>query len=208
MLAMLIQPVSAQSLPEGMTACSISGYSLDRSRAGTPVRAEPNAKAKIVGRIAPPQKATARDLEDISVPTDEVWRAGFQILGIKDGWVLIEKALHPYNDPYYFGTLGRRSTGGIKTYSGRGWLPLSQIGGKVTYYRKMPLGALYAEPREDAPLLPAKNAMEGPLSGGNQPKRILACSGEWVQVESPDGVIGWWRGLCGAPVSDCEPLSG
>ena len=162
LLLPLPEVAQAQSLPEGMVACTISAYSLDRSRAGAPVRAEPNLKAKIVGRIAPPQKMRAADAEDVAVPTDEVWRAGFQVLGIKDGWVLIDKAWHPYDNKERFGHLGRRSTGGVKTYSGRGWVPLNQIGGKVTYWREMPIGSLHKEPRLDAPLIPAKNAGEGP----------------------------------------------
>ncbi len=67
----------------------------------------------------------------------------------------------------------------------------------------MPNGALYAEPSADAARLPALNALGYPIQGGNSPKRVLACSGDWVKVESDDGVVGWWKGLCGEPIADC-----
>lgn len=194
---------SAQSLPPDTEACQISGYAISRDKAGTAVRAEPDAKAKIVGRLAPPQKVTKADMEDVP-PADEVWRTEFQVIGFREGWFLIEKALHPYDDPDRRGTLGKRSTGGVKTYTGRGWIALKDVGGKYTYYhRTMPSGALYAEPREEATRLPAKNAMEYPIQGGNSPKTILACKGPWVKVQSHDDVVGWWKGLCGQPIADC-----
>ncbi len=119
-LCAAVQPVGAQEppLPPGTTACAISGYAISRNRAGTPVRAEPDKAAKILGRLAPPQKAREPDFEFVP-PSDEVWRTQFSIIGFRPGWMLIEKALHPYDDPDRRGALGRRSTGGVKTYAGR-----------------------------------------------------------------------------------------
>jgi hypothetical protein len=65
-------------------------------------------------------------------------------------------------------------------------------------------GALYSRPSVDAERVPAKNALGFPIQGGNSPKTVLACEGEWVKVESHDGMTGWWKGLCGEPISDCE----
>lgn len=194
----------AEPLPPDTTACAISGYAISRSRTGTPVRSEPNKDAKILGRLAPPQKATAIDKEDVP-PADEVWRTEFQVVGFREGWFLIEKALHPYDDPERRSVLGRRSTGGVKTYTGRGWVSLADVGGKYTYYhRSMPSGALYAEPSADAQRLPALNWNNTPIQGGNSPTKVLACLGEWVKVESDNGVVGWWKGLCGQPIADCH----
>lgn len=195
--------VNAQPLPPETMACTISGYSIAKGRTGAPVRAEPNANAKVLGRLAPPQKATSDDNYELAV-ADGVWRTEFQVIGYREGWFLIEKALHPYDDPDRRSVLGRRSTGGVKTYTGRGWISLSEVGGKYTYYhRTMPNGALYSEPDADSKRLPAKNGRGFDIQGGNSPKTVLGCSGEWVKVESHDGVVGWWKGLCGEPIGDC-----
>lgn len=194
----------AQPLQPKTIACAVSGYSVLTDRAGAVVRAEPEISAKIVGRLAPAQKATKADSEDVP-PSDQLWRTQFQVVGFRDGWFLIEKALHPYDDPNRKNVLGRRSTGGIKTYSGRGWINLKDVGGKYTYHhRDLPNGALYKEPHLEAARIPAKNGRGDPIQGGNSPKKVLGCHGDWVKVESHDGVVGWWHGLCGEPVGDCD----
>ncbi len=69
----------------------------------------------------------------------------------------------------------------------------------------MPDGALYSEPDAQSQRLPAMNLVGGyPIRGGNFANRVLACNGEWVQIESEDGVVGWWKGLCGEPIADCD----
>ncbi|MGL4438347.1 MAG: hypothetical protein ACRCUE_03680 [Bosea sp. (in: a-proteobacteria)] len=194
---------NAQPLPTETIACTVSGYSVARDRAGAPVRAEPKPAAKVLGRLAPPQKATGDDNVELAV-ADGVWRTEFQIIGFREGWFLIEKALHPYDDPNRRGVLGRRSTSGVKTYAGRGWINLNDVGGKLTYFhRSMPDGALYSEPRADATRLPASNSLGQPIRGGNSPKKVIGCNGEWVKATSDDEVIGWWKGLCGEPIGDC-----
>ena len=203
--AFLLSAASAQAQnpPPAVTACSMSGFSIASDRAGAAVRAEPNPKAKILGRLAPAQKATKVDNEDVP-PSDGLWRTQFEIVGFTDGWFQIDKSLHPYDAPDRRGVLGRRCSGGVKTYAGRGWLPINQVGGKYTYYhRSMPAGALYGEPDEKAARLPALNGRGDPIQGGNQPNVVLGCQGEWVKVQSYDGVVGWWKGLCGQPIADC-----
>ncbi len=192
-----------QALPDGATACSVSAFSISEDRAGSVVRAEPEARAKILGRLAPPQKATSRDAEDVDYPADGLWRTEFAVIGFRGGWFLIDRALHPYDDPERRGVLGRRSTGGVKTYAGRGWISLADVGGKLTFHREIPPGAIFREPRADSARLPARNALGDPIQGGNSPKTVLACQADWVKVETHDGVVGWWRGLCGEPIADC-----
>lgn len=195
---------SAEPLPPGTVACSISGYSIATDRAGAAVRGEPQASAKILGRLAPAQRARKADNEDVP-PSDQLWRTEFDIVGFREGWLLIENALHPYDDPNRRSVLGRRSTGGVKTHSGRGWVSLKDVGGKYTYHhRNFPNGALYSEPHADALRLPARNGRDEPIQGGNSPRRVLGCDGDWVKVESHDGVVGWWKGLCGEPIADCD----
>jgi hypothetical protein len=201
---MTITAGSAQPLPPETVACKISGYSIATARPGAAIRTEPEASAKIVGRLAPAQRATKADNEDVP-PSDQLWRTEFEVVGFREGWFLIEKALHPYDDPNRRSVLGRRSTGGVKTYAGRGWINLKDVGGKYTYHhRSLPNGALFSEPRAEAVRLPAKNGRGDPIQGGNSPKKVLGCDGDWVKVESHDGVVGWWKGLCGQPIGDCD----
>lgn len=203
-ILLLTTASSAQPLPPETAACEISGYSIVTDRSGAAIRAEPDASARILGRLAPAQRATKVDNEDVP-PSDQLWRTEFQVVGFREGWFLIEKALHPYDDPNRRSVLGRRSTGGVKTYAGRGWISLKDMGGKYTYHhRSLPNGALYSEPNTEAVRLPAKNGRGDPIQGGNSPKQVLACSGDWVKVESHDGVVGWWKGLCGQPIGDCD----
>ena len=192
-----------QALPEGATACSVSAFSTSKDRAGAAVRAEPNVRAKILGRLAPPQKATSRDAEDVDYPADGLWRTEFAVIGFREGWFLIDRALHPYDDPERRGVLGRRTTDGVRTYARRGWISLADVGGKLTFHREILPGAIFREPRDDSAPLPARNAFGDPIQGGNSPKTVLACQADWVKVETHDGVVGWWRGLCGEPISDC-----
>jgi hypothetical protein len=202
--ALLAVSAEAQPLPTGTVSCDIAGMSMDADRKGLAVRAEPDAKARIVGRLAPPQRATKQDIEDTVYPGDKFWRTEFKIIGMRDDWVLIDQAMHPYNDPTRSSDFRRRSTGGVKTYAGQGWIPLKGVGGKLTFWRHRPETGLYKEPDEKAERLPAKNALGDPLRGGNSPKRLITCQGEWAKVESHDGVIGWWQGYCGQPYSDCD----
>jgi hypothetical protein len=194
-------PGLGQALPAGATPCEMAGYSIDADPRGANIRAEPNAKAKVLGRLAPPQKASQRD---DAFPNDGVWRTAFQIIGFKDGWFLIEKAQHPFDDPETIRMVGRRSTGGVRTYTGRGWIAGSLVGGQYSNRGGLPAGALYSEPRADASRTPAKNALGAEVGADGGPKRVLACDGDWVKVESHDGVTGWWNSLCSQQVTNCS----
>ena len=181
----------------------MGGYSMDRDPKGANVRAEPTRDAPVVGKLAPPMSYKPNPKEEAS-PVDDVWRTEFRIIGFKDGWFLIEKGLHPFDDPETVATMGKRSTGGVKTYTGRGWIAAGLVGGQYAFTGLPNKGALYAEPRDGARLLPAKNKLGAPIGADGGPKKVLACVGNWVKVESFDGVTGWYRTLCSNQVSNCS----
>lgn len=200
-ISLATAPVLAQGLPAGVTPCDMAGYSIDIDPKGANVRAEPNRAARILGKLAPPQKASNRD---DAYPNDGLWRTAFSIVGFRDGWFLIEKAQHPFDDPETIRMVGRRSTSGVKTYRGRGWIAAALVGGQYSNRGQLPSGALYAEPRPDAARLSAKNALGAEVGADGGPKKVLACEGDWVKVESHDGVTGWWNSLCSQQVTNCS----
>ena len=191
----------AQALPPGVTPCDMGGYSIDTDPKGANIRAEPSRTARVLGKLAPPQKPTKRDDAE---PNEGNWRTEFRIVGYKDGWFLIQKAQHPFEDPELIRLVGRRSTGGVKSYSGRGWIASNLVGGQYANGDNLPLGGLFEEPRADAKQRPAVNALGAPFGPDGGPKKVLACTGKWVNVESHDGVTGWWNTLCSNQVTNCS----
>lgn len=189
----------AQGLSPGTTPCDMGGYSIDAGAAN--VRALPQSSARILGKLAPPMKASPKDEAE---PVDGLWRTTFRIIGFKDGWFLIENGRHPFDDPETVANIGRRSTGAVKTFSGRGWIAGSLVGGQYANTGLPPNGALYAEPREGAMLLPAKTKLGAPIGADGGPMKVLACFNDWVKVISFDGVTGWWRTLCSTQVTNCS----
>ncbi len=200
-VALVASMVHAQTLPVGTTPCDMGGYSIDMDPKGANVRVEPARTARVVGKLAPLMKAGAKDEAE---PGDGLWRTTFRIIGFRNGWFLIEKGLHPFDDPENIADRGKRSTGGVKTYTGRGWITANLVGGQYANTGLPPDGALYAEPREDAQRLPAKTKLGAPIGADGGPKKVLACIGNWVKVESFDGVTGWWRTLCSTQVTNCS----
>lgn len=199
-LVLFCSAAAAQQLPPGVTPCALGGYSIDMDRHGAHVRSAPARTAPALGRLAPPVKAGPKDEAE---PGDGLWRTTFRIIGFKDGWFLIEKAQHPFDDPQTIADRGRRSTGGVKTYAGRGWIAAGLVGGQYAN-AGLPAGALFAEPHEQATRLPARTKLGAPISADGGPKKVLACQGEWVKVESYDGVVGWWKTLCASQVTNCS----
>jgi hypothetical protein len=98
------------SVPSDMASCKLEGWSTDKDPNGLNVRAAPNASAPVLARL--PQRSEA---ENGSL-------AQFEILGFKDGWVLIKGASYgDYGDPPPAKPL----------YSGMGWVHGSLVGGQL-----------------------------------------------------------------------------
>ena len=192
----------AQDLPAGTTACEMGGYSIDMDPKGANVRAEPNRSARVLGKLAAPVKADPKT--DEATPGDDLWRTEFRIIGHRDGWFLIEKAQHPFESSEYAAERGRRLPKTVKIYRGRGWVAAGLVGGQYSNGANLPTGALYAEPNADSARLPAMGKLGGPISVDGGPRRVLACQGDWVKVESHNGVTGWWNSLCSSQVTNCS----
>lgn len=188
----------ATSLPAGTVPCDIRGWSEDKDPAGLNVRAEPSAQAKVLGKLPPPFKFKARNKSE-NTP-DGGWLTEFHIVGVKDGWFLIEGAAPPgkaYEDESVY------PKNPPKPYAGRGWIAGNKIGAQYANGDTR-MGGLFQAPHVDAKWTPAKNGFGSEISADGGPKRILACSGTWALVESHDGVRGWWRRLCSSQVTNCS----
>ncbi|WP_158818345.1 hypothetical protein [Methylocapsa sp. S129] len=164
----------------GIAECNFLAYNDDRR--GLDVRAEPDANAHIVGRLPAPIKDGPH--------------SGFlstaQGIGYKDGWFLIEGA--PEGEEQFPPETIR--------FSGRGWVPADRIAVQVLREK------LKASPDAgSADVLNLKDIIgEPPDSDVVKPRRVLACSGDWLHVEfartrgmrplaktdgPPDAVRGW-----------------
>jgi hypothetical protein len=182
-------------LPPGTEPCDLRAWSTDIDMAGLNVRAEPSAKARVLGTLPPPFRFKT---ESETAP-DEGYRTEFTIRGYKDGWFLIDGATPP----------GRRYVNDYpkrfpKPYAGRGWVHASKVGAQYANGDTR-MGGLFQAPHADARWTPAgREAGGGSISADGGPKRVLACSGYWALVEAHDGVRGWWRRLCSSQVTTCS----
>ncbi|MBM3607548.1 MAG: SH3 domain-containing protein, partial [Alphaproteobacteria bacterium] len=177
-----------------MAACDMTGWSISRNPKGMEVRAGPDGKAKILGRLAPAKRAQMPEDEEFP-PFENLWRTQFQITGYKDGWFQIGNAAHPY-EKTGSGYEHRRRLLGMKSYAGRGWVRAETVGGMLSNRARPEYGAIWQEPRAGAPKLPLKTDGR-PWGEGSYAERVFACQGEWVEVQIA-GVRGWWPGLCSA----------
>src|SRR4030095_6318024 len=115
--------VAAQAAPldtAGASQCEFTGYAKDRDPKGTNVRIAPRADAAVIGRLAPLTKISA----------DEWTGVEFDIVGSKDGWLLIKNP--------------NRADGmkldAAHAADGRGWI-WGGLGGTPPPLAAVPLGA-------------------------------------------------------------------
>jgi hypothetical protein len=177
-------------LPAGTEPCDLGAWSADNDAAGLNVRAEPSARARVLGKLPPPRKFPRNE----AAPPEGL-RSTFRIVGYRDGWFLIEGAKPPGGEDYPRGL--------PRPYSGRGWIS-ARMAGAAFANSGLGGGWLWLSPHADAATRPAKSAAGEPISVDGGPKRILACSGLWALVESGDGTRGWWRRLCSSQVANCS----
>ena len=185
------------TLPPGTEPCNLGAWSEDHDPHGLNVRAEPSAKARVLGTLPPPYRLKMGGSENTP---EGGWLTEFRIIGFKDGWFLIEGAKPPglsYEDERKY------PRNAPKPYAGRGWVAASKVGASYANGGTR-MGGLFQAPFIDAKWTPAKRKLGGALDTDGGPKRILACSGYWGLVESEDGVRGWWRSLCSNQVTNCS----
>lgn len=182
LLAGALAPLAAAAAP----ACNLSAYSTDTDRAGLNVRAEPSARARIVGVLPPPQDGPAAD-DEPPLPVE------MHIVAGRDGWVEIDHA--------EFGDYGLGEPGVV--FTGRGWVS----GRLVSFDVQDP--NVYAAPERVAEVIDAA-AEDGEFINV---RRVLSCTGEWAEVEgdittdvSVRGrpVKGWVRDTCSNQVTTCS----
>lgn len=163
------------SVPADTVSCKLEGWSNDKDPNGLNVRAAPNASAPILARL--PQRPQAENGALVE----------FEILGFKDGWVLIKGASYgDYGDP----------PPATPLYSAMGWVHGSRVGGQLVGGQNV-IG-LYAEPRDSARRLPRPGNVDEV-----EVKALLDCTGLWAKIDSNIGV-GWVYGLCSNQVTTCN----
>ena len=177
----------AKPLPPGVTACDFGALANDHTPEGLNIRAEPRADSAILGR-----------LPVLENPYHEKVAAELHVIGVRNGWFLIEDAAYPDND------FPKRPS----VYSGRGW-----VSGKLlsTQFR---MRTLKAAPDENA-----ADVVE--IVDDYGATAILDCKRDWLRVEMPlstknysvipklpsDGpkgaARGWTHGVCANQRTTC-----
>ena len=139
-------------MPTGIGACDFGALANDHTREGLNIRAEPRADSAILGRLLVIENAYHEKIA-----------ADVHVIGVKNGWFLIEDAGYgdydlPKNLP--------------PVYAGRGW-----ASGKLltTQLRMM---TLKAAPDENAADVVEMVDYYGVTA-------ILDCKGDWLRIETP-----------------------
>ena len=167
-------------LPPGVTACNFDALANDRTREGLNIRAEPRADSAILGRLPVLEN---RYREKVAAELD--------VIGVKNGWFLIEGAVYPDND------FPNRPS----AYGRRGWVP----GRLLT--TGLQGSALKAAPDDAAADVPDPSPSEWVAA-------ILDCKGVWFRIEEPISkdlkppsggpVRGWSRHSCTSQRATCD----
>jgi hypothetical protein len=168
----------APGFSHDVNLCWLRAHSRDTDPKGTNIRARPERKSRIIGKI-PEERAEA----GTKIGPE------FQIIGSKDGWFLIHNA-------YWAGY----DSGASKIlFSNSGWIAASLIG--LTSEDS----SLRAQPLSDAPVLMSlsSESSESVL----KIEKIYACSGSFIDaaIIAPNGkkARGWLSSICGNQVTTC-----
>ena len=180
-------PVAATAAPidtTGASHCQTRGFSIDRDPNGTAVRSAPRTDAAVIGHLAPLTRLS---------PDTEIG-VEFEIIGSKDGWLLIQKG-----DPARDFTLDAGNAA-----DGRGWVSGSGVGVALRHPE------LRTAPRSDAPLVTElKGSDWGPDSVTVQ--IVHACQSRYVEVTGQlmDGkrLRGWSWAPCSNQLTTCDPAT-
>jgi hypothetical protein len=188
-------------LASGITECNFSAFSKDSDPAGLNVRAEPDANARILGRLPMGRLG----------PNDPYSTFGADVIGYKKGWFLIEHGFEAVWTP-------QRPREPV--YTGRGWVAANLMTAQLLR-EKLKLAPSHVSP-DVVDLHDVKG--EGPEDCCFvTPRRILGCSGDWVHVEiglgqgekqlaktgAQDGAVrGWANGTCASQTTPCAPGQG
>jgi hypothetical protein len=199
------QPLPATSLPANVTSCTFGAISKDPDPAGLNVRDAPDPNARVLGHLLPPT-----DIGGATVAAE------VKVLGYRKGWFLVDAG--PYPDALRF-YVERQPPGRPKPYGGRGWVAanlLTAPGLLRAKLKQAPSGQsadvvdLWVRDKDGIPLTNPQNV---------KIRRMIACSGEWVEVEieldkamkplsdsgAPKGAArGWANGTCTEQFATCD----
>ena len=148
--------VSAQDakrppLSPGVTACDFPALANDHTREGLNIRAEPRADSAILGRLP-----IIENIEHEKIAAD------VHVIGVRNGWFLIEDAGYgDYDLPEKLPPV----------YAGRGW-----VSGRLLT-TELQISALKAAPEENADDVVEYSWFDAAA--------ILDCKGHWLRIEVP-----------------------
>jgi hypothetical protein len=177
-------PLAAQA--GDVSKCDLHGFSTDTDPKGTNIRSAPNATAPLVGHI--PSIA--------SLGPNSNANAQFDIVGSKDGWLLIQNVTNegdPDAKPRTF-------------FKGQGW-----VSGALTGFT-VGSNELRSAPSKSARVVASLNDGKGtgPASYGVQ--RVNACTGTFADItvllatsKSARPIRGWAAHVCQNQIEECSP---
>jgi hypothetical protein len=165
----------------GVSACAAAGFSNPKDASTTNLRAAPRTGAKVIGHF--PGLAQGTDLAEPE----------FDIVGSKDGWLLIRNARSA--DP---AAESRRVL-----FAGPGWIWGGLAGVQLADY------SLRSAPRTDAPVVAwLQNVAKGWGPDSFGVRTIHACQGQFVEVTAapPGGkeIRGWVARSCRNQLTTCD----
>jgi hypothetical protein len=171
---------------DGTVECRFEGWSNDLDEKGQPVRAAPDAGATVVGRLPPP---VGIGLDEVSVTVT--------VTGYRDGWFRIAEA--GYSDEVQGVRVPRN-----RVVKATGWVPAAGVKALIAAKE------LKSAPARDAATVAALSGFRSESGGrrvgfgpdGIAVKRLLACRGPWVEVETELGT-GWVEKVCARQLGAC-----
>ena len=188
--SIVAQAASAATVDRGVPLpCTISGFLSDPNPNGIDVRSAPRADAPVIGHLPPPAP--------LYPGNSERFGAEFNILGVRDGWLLISEADVEFNDQ-------------VKVvFKGPGWIPGDKVGFIIGSQE------LREAPANDAKVIARLSGKEkdGTVYGSDSYRtlRVHACQGHFVEVTiaPPHGVRGqplrgWLNKVCSNQKTTCD----
>jgi hypothetical protein len=155
------RPASAP-LPAGVTACEFTALARPAEPDGPTVRETPGNDGRVLGRL-PAAHSPATDLYGPDGELPEV-----RVIGVKDGWLLIEGAT--YQQPSLR----------PKIYDGRGWIEGKSL---TTHLFRDTLRSAPGNGAPDAAYLRRIADGNGYRPYDVEVQAVVGCAGRWLEVE-------------------------